>query len=364
LSESPSHAVAYYRLEAAWTVANRLKTLDAGTARADSTGLSVRRYWAAAAASVLLTAGFFAFLASALRGYQYSTPVGGIATVPMADGSKVTLNTDSSIRISLSTKERHVDLEQGEAFFDVAKDATRPFIVSAGEKRITATGTQFSVRRDGDIARVFVSEGRVRVDTASGGASSQIAAGQEAEARAGKVTIEDKPAIRVEDALRWRSGFLVFHEEPFADAVKELNRYNERKIHIPDLSSLPTHLCGTIRTDNPDGFVRLMQEGSQLEITTEALPHDDFPKSIFLPPGDLSSALDAAIQQSSVQILYECDVLRGLKNSGASGRLTGQQAITKIIQGTPLTLRTDVSGVMLIVTPKHFSIPKRNAVGG
>jgi len=93
-------------------------------------------------------------------GTRYSTPVGEIASVPMRDGSKVTLNTDSQIRVTLTDSERRVDLKYGEAFFEVSKDPKRPFVVNAGGKRVIAVGTQFSVRRDANDIQVVVTEGR------------------------------------------------------------------------------------------------------------------------------------------------------------------------------------------------------------
>ncbi|MEJ1961315.1 MAG: FecR domain-containing protein [Gammaproteobacteria bacterium] len=72
----------------------------------------------------------------------------------MRDGSAITLNTDSQLRVALTEAERRVDLKQGEAFFEVAKDSTRPFVVEAGRKRVVAVGTKFSVRRDGDFVEV------------------------------------------------------------------------------------------------------------------------------------------------------------------------------------------------------------------
>jgi len=81
---------------------------------------------------------------------HFSTVIGGLEAVPLGDGSRVTLNTDSELQVSLEPTERVVNLNHGEAYFEVAQDKTRPFIVKAGHARVIAVGTQFSVRRDGD----------------------------------------------------------------------------------------------------------------------------------------------------------------------------------------------------------------------
>ena len=118
----------------------------------------------ATAASVLLAVAAGAYLWFQSSENRYTTPIGGIASVPLQDGSNITLNTATEVHVALTGRERDIDLERGEAFFQVAKDAKRPFVVNAGRKRVIAVGTQFSVLRDGDDIRVIVSEGTVRIE--------------------------------------------------------------------------------------------------------------------------------------------------------------------------------------------------------
>jgi transmembrane sensor len=217
LSQSPHHAVAYYRLEAAWAAANRLKVLSAGPSRSVAPArkrASARVVpYMAAAASVLLTFGIYSLSERAFHGYRYSTRIGGVATLPLADGSWVMLNTDSAIRIALTPAIRRVDLERGEAFFSVAKDRNRPFVVVANDKSVTAVGTEFAVRMDGATTRVIVAEGRVRFATAASKATTPIAAGEVAEARGGgSIVVQGKPLAEVEGSLSWLHGLVVFHD--------------------------------------------------------------------------------------------------------------------------------------------------------
>jgi transmembrane sensor len=396
----PAHAVAYFRLEAVWEAANRLQVLGAGTTRAgsaetrefsgqhgsagqhDSAGLrglsGMRRFWAAAA-SVILTLSLFAWVASGLRGNRYSTTVGGIATVPMADGSRITLNTDSSVSIAISKDVRRVELERGEAFFDVAKEH-RPFIVAAGDKRVTAVGTMFSVRKDGASVSVVVSEGRVRVDADSSAAGSVVSAGQSAQMRGDQISVDEKPAVEAEQALRWRGGYVVFEQTRLADAVAELNRYNVRKIRIVGPAGMDTRLCGAVRTENIDGFVRVMRDLAVVDggvreggVRDRTLPDRavldtsgsgaparaevSLPKLVHVPAGSLAAAMKGLVGQTEAQVLYECDRLEGFKTLGASGDLTGQQALAALVQGTALSLEFDASGLMLVVAPGHFMGP-------
>jgi len=307
LYETTAHRVAFLRLDAAWQQANRLKALGAGTARGSipPTGgwglppvserhasedrwaqeaLAVeradsyqpmtpdRRFRRWKRSSAALAAGFVLIVVlsamwslRALHGSSYSTAVGGLAAVPMPDGSRVTLNTDSEILVSLSDSERRVNLEQGEAFFEVAKDASRPFVVVAGDKRVIAVGTQFSVRRESGEIRVAVSEGRVRVEQreSDGHESSvaQVSAGGIARADRGGVLIERKTVPEVEDGLSWRNGFLVFRDTPLADAVAEFNRYNEKKLVIETPGVAAIRIGGNFRSTNVEAFVRLLSSG-------------------------------------------------------------------------------------------------------
>jgi transmembrane sensor len=325
LDASTAHNVAFIRLEAAWSQALRLKALGAGAPRGV---VPPRDAWdrspffetrdgpkpglapLASSAPVASTAPpaslaspaatrrppmrrriSRALIASALvfvvgvlgwfstRGPDYRTPIGGIASVPMTDGSKVTLNTDSAIRIAVTARERRVQLEQGEAFFEVAHDPSRPFVVTAGSRRVIAVGTKFSVRRIGNEVRVFVTEGKVRFEDDSLPAGSQSAgsaapspretllpAGTIARAGDSGVLVQEKPLPEVEECLSWRVGYLVFHDTLLADAVVEFNRYNEHKLVIEDPEVAGIRLSGKFRATNFEGFVRLLAEGFPIEV--------------------------------------------------------------------------------------------------
>jgi transmembrane sensor len=224
----------------------------------------------AIAASLLVgTAAGTAWYFSTGHTNSYRTPIGAVATVPLSDGSKVTLNTDTRIRVELDTTMRRVKLDHGEAFFDVSKDAARPFVVEIADKRVIAVGTQFSVRRDGNDIRVLVTEGRVWIERrgmATKAAQTQLAAGSEARTLQAAVLIDQPAPAQVEQLLSWRSGYIVFRDTTLADAVADINRYSARKIFIEDPAIAGIRIGGNFRSGDTDAFLWLLQSGFPINV--------------------------------------------------------------------------------------------------
>lgn len=300
LAEATAHRVAFLRLASAWEQAGRLAALGAGRARGD--GPPPRGQWNAlperapppvagadlgglvfaprTPARKSRVAGWFGAGAAALCvlalgiGWQaydpadaalYATALGEVREVPLADGSHTTLASDSGIDVRLSRRERRIDLRQGEAFFDAAKDPDRPFVVAAGARRVVAVGTRFSVRRDGPDLRVVVTEGTVRLesDPVDGKAlpAALLPAGSVAIAKRDGVLVRSMPLAEAAQLVDWRSGLLVFRDTPLAEAADEFNRYNLRKIVIADAAVADLRVGGSFRWANAEGFVRLLEQG-------------------------------------------------------------------------------------------------------
>lgn len=316
LTESTAHRVAFLRLEAAWAHSGRLKALGAGmqagtlpargqwsrapsdrqatAATADAgdsaapaaDGLQppelrqlvfaprvaprpsrIGRYAGVAASLALaVSLGWGWMRYTAVEQASYSTAMGSVRTVLLADGSQATLSSDSRIEVALSRGERRIDLQQGEAYFEVSKNPERPFVVTAGHRQVVAVGTRFAVRRDSADLRVVVTEGTVRLQPGPAGNAAPapptlLKAGSTALASSHGVLVR---AGSVEDAERlvdWREGYLTFRDSTLADAAAEFNRYNVRKIVMGDPQVAALRVGGNFRWSNTDTFVRLLEQG-------------------------------------------------------------------------------------------------------
>jgi transmembrane sensor len=164
--------------------------------------------------------------------------------VALADGSTVTLNTDSEIQVSLGAGHRDIRLVRGEALFHVAHNPDWPFDVTAEEVTVRAVGTAFDVRITEDYElQLLVTEGRVRIGRSgefhSGYPNSDVRlqmveANSSAVAHAGTISVTKHRDVEIRRRLAWTTGKLDLQQETLAAIVREVNRYNKKKIEIRD----------------------------------------------------------------------------------------------------------------------------------
>ena len=287
LAESTAHRVAFLRLNAAWGRADRLAALGspssqvaavvedgAEQAHAPSNWGKWPRFAVAAALTALAIGsliGVSVFTGQGVARSTYQTEVGGREFIPLADGSRVELNTDTRLRTSVSKAHRMVWLDRGEAYFEIAHDTSRPFVVVAGLRRVTVLGTKFSVRRDGDDVQVKVIEGRVAVDSlvdADHPAPTSVGAvrgGQVMIVKEESALVMARSVATLHDELSWRQGLLVMDQWTLAQAASEFNRYNRTKMTIaPSVADM--RLGGSFEAANVEAFARLLHEGFGLKV--------------------------------------------------------------------------------------------------
>jgi transmembrane sensor len=202
---------------------------------------------------------------------EIETVRGEVRRVPLGDGSFASLNTSSRIEVAMTPDRRSIRLDQGEAWFQVAHDRNRPFIVEAGEVWVEAVGTAFSVRRREGGVDVLVSEGVVETWMAGHEAQrTRIAAGARAfvSESAPEIDVAQAPEA-VDRALAWRTGDLAVNGEPLSYAVEEINRYNWRQLVVDDPALAREPLIGYFRTNDPETFARAVADMFDAEVRAE-----------------------------------------------------------------------------------------------
>lgn len=187
-----------------------------------------------------------------------TTAKGEFRKVPLADTSVATINSGSRVEVRLTQQNRQIKLTRGEAWFEVAKDKSKPFIVDTGEVLVRAVGTAFGVRRYANGAEVLVTEGTVEVWSRDGTAQKRLlTAGEHAfvENHAADIAVARQPR-EVARKLAWREGKLIFNNQTLSEAVADFNRYSPRKIVIVDPQLWNRKLVGQYQIDAPELFAK------------------------------------------------------------------------------------------------------------
>ncbi|RSY79356.1 DUF4880 domain-containing protein [Sphingomonas koreensis] len=258
----PVNARAFEAIDAVWDRASKLADdprisraiQDVGRKEPKPSGI-----WATLTRAKMVSAGVLAAIAIAItsvylftRPTTYSTGVGETLVVLLDDGSRVTLNTASKISVRLSSHERIIDLEGGQALFEVAHDAARPFAVIAGEAKVTALGTQFEVRRSSDLIQVTLVEGRIAVSPGADAKLTKLAVpGATLAARGSRVELA---RVDTRAALGWTTGKIDLREQPMSAAIEEVNRYSRGKVVLDDPAQAATKVSGVFATGDRRAF--------------------------------------------------------------------------------------------------------------
>lgn len=190
---------------------------------------------------------------------EYRTQTGEMQRIFLADGSVMTLNTESEAHVALRDKTRMITLVRGEASFDVAHDPERPFIVRAGQTSVRAVGTSFTVRHLADAPiNVLVREGVVEVTDSDRPAlrkPTRLSANMQMTAKTGATpTLVHLDEAQVVRQLAWQNGMLSFEAMPLVDANAEFNRYSPIRIVVDDPALAREPVTGRFAANDPEGF--------------------------------------------------------------------------------------------------------------
>ncbi len=254
LAADPRNRAEYDKLGGIWSDLGRIADpRRSGIRQAACRGLVSRRALlgggavALTAAAIVAVAGPPDFLTS-----DYFTGTGELRSVTLADGTRVELDADSAIALSFTEAARTVRLRRGRAFFDVAKDARRPFTVLAGRGSTTALGTRFVVHEWSGTVTVSVEESAVSVigpDRSNAVVNSGEYVSYDGE-RLGGVQSAD-----VESETAWQRGKLIFEDRPLRQVLADVNRYRSGTIRVTSDSLLNMRVSGIFDVSNPDGVL-------------------------------------------------------------------------------------------------------------
>lgn len=226
LEAAPDHRAAYDAVEAVWLGFEPLPQAQIIPMLRRRPAPSLLPYAAAAGlAAVAVGLGVAGYLATRPAPAQiYETAAGEVRTLNLADGSKVTLDRGSMLKVAFEAKRRRVELVWGEANFAVVHDAARPFVVAVGDRRIHDIGTEFDVLNQPQRLRVTVSHGIVDVGPASAAASSfRLAAGDQFDQHKGETAVVSR--VQPGSGPGWRNGVLIYRDAPLGDVAADLGRY-------------------------------------------------------------------------------------------------------------------------------------------
>lgn len=205
---------------------------------------------------------------------HYITGIGETETIGLEDGSVITANTDSELRIAVDDDERRIELTRGEAFFDVEHDPDRPFTVYAGHGYVRAIGTAFSVYNNDGVVEVIVTEGSVEIisnepDVVFGETDKPILleSGQIAEYDKTVELLEDIDAQELSRQLFWKKGMLAFEGQSLEEVVDEFSRYTTISIKIVSDDIREIRVGGYFRSDDLNGMLAALESNFGIRVT-------------------------------------------------------------------------------------------------
>ncbi|MCE4544879.1 MULTISPECIES: FecR domain-containing protein [unclassified Caballeronia] len=264
----PRHALVYEELMQVW---HKLSAIDSTVIRTAQHRRTTRKRMMLAVGILVIGAALFQHDEIRVRTLaDESTAVGEVRAVRLVDGSEVTLDADSAIAVEMSSNQRQIRLLRGRAMFDVAHDATRPFVVATNNVQATALGTRFVVATYSDHSTVTVLQSRValRCTTCSGAVPDRVLKPRnEADVSATEVAIDD---VDISEAAVRNEGMLILEAMPLSDALARLQGYTRRPIWLLDNASAKRRISAVIDPRQPDAAARTVAAAAGLQVSSVA----------------------------------------------------------------------------------------------
>lgn len=252
LEADDANRAAFEKSSALWGELGGVSLRAATTATAGR-----RRSWlATAAVAAALVLSYMGRDLTILWRADFSTGVGELKTVTLEDGSRIELNADTAIAEHYSRGQRRLTLLKGEAWFAVASDPTRPFVVEAAGGTTTALGTSFDVAMTNGGAQVSVTEHKVAVAVA--GQTATVEEGQQLSYGPDRPVLAARPT-QVANETAWRRGYLVFNEKPLGEVIAAINRHFHGYCLIMAPSIRSRKVSGLFSTAEPMESIRAIE---------------------------------------------------------------------------------------------------------
>lgn len=290
LQADPAHARAFEVATEAWEIggsipSGALPRISHQATRSASMGARIFSPPRLAFVAALCTVLVGTLLYQQLYKPAVSTDIGEQRMLTLEDGTRIFLNTNTRLMVRQDETSRRVQLESGEALFDVAKNPQRPFIVTAGNREVVALGTAFVVKRGPQQLTVTLMEGKVavspvpvdpkvsipsyaslltEVDPAASVDAVVLTPGQRLTFGADNAPKLDRPSL--DDVTAWRRGEVILDKTRLQDAVEELNRYSVVKLVIDDAATADIPVSGVFRAGDSARFAQAVAETYQLQI--------------------------------------------------------------------------------------------------
>ncbi len=238
-------------------------------------------------AALLVSSGYFEDSDSTVA--RHATQTGEQRSLALEDGSTITVNTSSQVLVAMTDKIRRVVMDRGEAYFEIARDPLRPFTVEVGGQSITARGTEFNVRRDGDGFTVALMEGRLAVHRqgveppadvdwldleahpdgvyeSPVGEKLGLLPATVLDFDAANQTFKARHDPDIARRQQWREGRLTFIDEPMARVVAELSRYSGKPIRIHDAHVGDIRVFATLQLDSIDAALTTLENAVPIRV--------------------------------------------------------------------------------------------------
>ena len=273
LAESPEHASAFELLTDTWEKSANLRRHPAEqVASWQAVGFRVTLSRAALACCVIAVLAIVGTLLY-LHTNAVATAIGEQRTMALEDGTRVYLNTNSRVVVHYDKTARRVELQSGEALFEVAKRPDWPFIVTAGDRQIRALGTEFIVKRDAQELTVTLVEGKVTVapiesdGQASNPRDTQVMnPGQRLKFARGSMPVVDTPPL--DKVTAWQRGQIAFDSTPLEAAIADMNRYNRVPIVLKSAEvGKSIQISGIFRAGDSMNFAQALSKTYRLQIS-------------------------------------------------------------------------------------------------